>query len=457
MAKRKKRRRKKPEDISLILETWRAAVAERTRLLIEKATLPGESTDIDLLAIADAVRNGDWDALLRKLNLTPDTFFYTKWGDAVIEETVQALRLNAVSAGTLNENPDASLFELVQNFTRKANDNLKNTNTAKAVANIGMFWEVALALASDATPREKPYAGEHPFHFMSTATFRVQVAYRVLTEMYPGPENAAARYTVCRLLPSLPNAPATNVEDERINTVLTTELWANGNNEFTVSARLREMFLKTDVGNLKASTVRFPYNAFSVQTPDDFIMFSIIGYPEEDLRVWVVYNHARGSVQIPEKLADDLTLGEIWDILPEDFWGDNKDREQSCREAFQIICNLCLYLESQNAEVNVREGRGGTAPNPRNRRALRLYAKRQLTPISHVLYPSLEKAASVGGETSKAGTRQHWVRGHWRMQPYWPEGRDHSPVTKRIWIEPHLRGSLPEDVDDVASPRRYKV
>lgn len=49
------------------------------------------------------------------------------------------------------------------------------------------------------------------------------------------------------------------------------------------------------------------------------------------------------------------------------------------------------------------------------------------------------------------GVRSHWVRGHWRKQPYGPKD---TPSYKMLWIRPHKRGSV--EVGETEA-RTYKI
>lgn len=135
---------------------------------------------------------------------------------------------------------------------------------------------------------------------------------------------------------------------------------------------------------------------------------------------------------------------------------EKRDRQlESAWHVFRILINTVLYINTENPEITrdiyARDRERAMealerVSNPGSKKA-RL-ARRDLRSIpasrTHLVAPSIGKKIRTATSSHSPGDgpkkRRHWVRGHWRHQPYWPEGRDHEPVHKTIWIEPHLRG-----------------
>lgn len=378
----------------------------------------------------------------RHEGLTPESFLFTKWGDAALDVAVSLAR----EAG-LEDIPDEEVPEGIA---------LHILTAAGFVGAAAFFWEMVLGFAYYEKLREKRYENEDIFHFLSTATFRYQFIYRALELRYPN--DPQSRHAVCRYIASSSEEQA-DIQNDRITAHIMTELWHTGVNEFQIGPSLRKRFMLTDINNISADSVTFPYAAFIVETPKDTLMFTRVAHPETNATVWAIYNQERGVVQLRQDTDTDETLGDMWAKLPEGFWDNAPEAEDACHEAFQLICNLLLYLQCKDAEVETRKVSAGRKPPERKQRELRQYGKRKITPIKHVLYPSIETTERLTktGDSDRT-TREHWVRGHYRWQPYWPDGRDADPVKKRIWIEPHLRGTPDETADDEElSSRKYSV
>lgn len=472
---KKKRRRRKPVKRIVTPERWEKLVRHtNTRLM--------DSYGIDIVETQKMAQEG-YAKAVRGLDLNPDTIFHTKWGETLLDAIAEKVAIAWDKSPShyekiLNEDDDVGREQANEEGFRLFREILRNdesvakkirgvkplkayqyTFTAYTLYKPAFFWEMVMGVAyPNKYSYKEPRENEHIFHFMSTVTFRYQIIYRVLQKILPGKEHRADRHAICRMLPSSVYNVKQDREEERISAILLTELWLTGNNEFEIGSELREMFMQTDIDNIRADSIQFPYDAFHIHTSEEHLMFTTIPVEDIGVRMWVVWNQQRGSLQLQELTDEEDTIGDIWDRLPDDFWENNESSRQACREAFNLVCNLCLYLETQGAEMRTRKRNGGDKPSERNRQKLQQYAKKQYTPVQRILYPSLEegeKTASTGSHTKR---RRHWVRGHYRWQPYWPEGRDSEPVHERIWIEPHLRGSKTGSDDDSDSDTRtYKV
>lgn len=314
---------------------------------------------------------------------------------------------------------------------------------ANQTCRLGLVFETAFIMADPDLLRMKPYEDEPVFRFLSAAQFRFQFLYRAITHVF---DTSIERYAMCRALPTDITTPS-DPETERIRSWTMTELFATGNNAFVISDTLRSMFLHTDVAKIFIEDIELPYGAFQIMTGDRTVFFTRIEVGK-GRRVWVFDNVDFGCVQLKEEPGTE-TLGDLWARLPEGFWDNAPDAAEACEEAFHLVCNLSLYLATRKPEVR-RAGRKTT--RGKGRKKARRKAEVAYTPISWVLYPSA-KVKRTNVSTDGSGVRAHWVRGHWRKQPYGP--RD-DPSYERIWIEPHLRGSESGDGSS-DEPRKYKV
>jgi len=429
MAKKPKKRRRRTLNITSE-ETWCDEVEDAHEAVLALSTL-------DFRVLADLANA--FLPYFKGLRLDTASFFYSdRWDDALSSigsiTGVDHLADRAREDGNLSSIFSAELEPVALDLYW-----------------LSYFWELVFGLADPGKIHEKPRAGEHPFHFMSMVTSRYQVIYRVLGARFPDDDQSGIRHAICRYLRSDLFDNPLDAQEETLSATLLTELWISGNNEFAIGPELREMFMQTDVDNLAPPAL--PYAAFHVTTGQEQLMFTSAVHKVAGVRVWIMWSKERGSVQLMERLGQEDTLGDIWGRLPEGFWHASPESENACREAFLIICNLCLYMETQDAQVRVEGESKGTKPAEEDRRGLKRYAKRQMTPVRRVLYPGLDvsKSANVAGASH---TRRHWVRGHWRWQAYWPNGRDDEKINKRIWIKPHLRGEGDATYD---TPRTYKV
>lgn len=393
--------------------------------------------------------------------LDPNYFFSSPYGEAALQHTSDfvddmAGHLRNAAENEFTRDEIRALEEKVAQTTMDTPDerakNLGIYLESAILSRTASVWGIAMMLARSERIREEPYEGEHVFKYYSEATPRYQFIYRYMEKAYPN--DRKTRHKINRMMPSV-GRHKHEKEEDRIVGILLTELWMSGNNEFEIRPELRQMFMHTDIWNLKASTIKFPYPAFHVDTSREHMMFTTMEYDDLDSRLWVIQNTQQGSVQLREAPSEDDTLQDIWDRLPDGFWASGEANEKACREAFQVICNLCLYLECKDAEFRSSRPDVGDNPGTRDPDKLRKYTKKTYIPAKHVLYPSLEKTSS-GASGRGSGTKKHWVRGHYRWQAYWPEGRDGQKVNKRIWIEPHMRGSeTASDADE--DTRTYKV
>lgn len=375
-------------------------------------------------------------------DLKPFTFFYTPYGEALIKKfTENMAHLIPVDPADVDE---------------------RGTQVAELALKLGYIatiWEMAFSMSTaDGKPLtvpSPPGPGGNIFEYESTYASRVQFFYRFMEAAFSDDRWAYTRHAVLNQLPSVDP----DVSSERIKAILMTELWLSGNNEFVIGAELRNLFMHMDILKMKTSEITFPYKAFHISTPQEHIMFSILegdSIPDPNIRVWTILNSERGCVKLREDIDKDLTLGELWGKLPADFWAKVPNAEHGSREAFELICNLCLYLESVGSEVKELPFPTPKVKTTSDAARLRDKARRGFTPVKRELYPALAKQASRsdGGATSRTrgATVQHWVRGHYRMQPVGP--RD-NVTYKRIFIEPHIRGS--DAPGKSTKTRKYKV
>lgn len=433
MAK-KKRIRRNPNNLSI--EEFKSDVKKAYTEIITK------HNSLDIRVVANYAEL--FISWARRERLNQESFLLTKWGKAALSTVWEIIK----------DLDDQGLSDADTPENAPQNIKARTLVVSGYLGTAAFLWEMVLGFANYEKLREKPYENEDLFHFLSTATFRYQFIYRALEIEYPG--DPQTRHAVCRFIASSSDSPA-DVQNDRITAHIMTELWVSGVNNFTISTRLRNRFMLTDIDNIDVNSVSLPYPAFIVTTPSETLMFAAVDHPNSDARVWCIYNQERGVVQLRIDTDKQETLGDLWRKLPDNFWDQAPEAEEACQEAFQLICNLMLYLQCKDAEVTTRKVSTGKQPPERKQRELRSYGKRQITPITHILYPSLSDTSREKTSGSRTHTREHWVRGHYRWQPYWPHGRDADPVKKRIWIEPHLRGS-PEDSDnDDMNSRKYRV
>lgn len=440
MSKKKKRiRRKKPRPPELPESTTRAVYRNVFKNCNWKIELP------TLISCAEELV--DW---ARAQKISPETFLLTEPGEKAMEIAYEVAQ-DMVDSGEalLADEPVPSDVRRL-----RPEQHPKASVMSCVLGSAGTLWETVFHGARGHKSRTEPYDNEHVFHFLSTATFRYQFMYRCMDRYYS--DDPQFRHIVSRFFPSPQDAPEDRSND-KITTYIMTELWMSGVNEFKISSDLRDRFLMTDIGDISIDSINFPYPAFMVTTPEENIMFSTVEHEKENARVWCFHNLEKGVVQLNEKIGESENLADLWGDLPEDFWDNCPPAEKASKEAFTIVCNLILYLQTKNAEVKSNTSNPGSKPPVRKKRKLKDYAKKEYTPINHTLYPSLSDSTSEKA-ASHSSKREHWVRGHYRWQPYWPEGRDNDPTYERIWIEPHLRGSKKEDDSNSdMNPRKYNA
>lgn len=382
--------------------------------------------------------------LLEKTNLKVKEFFQTDYGKAALdlyEELVPQVGWpqDPSEFDERWERAKELLFE--ENKPIQSYGALPIITVADFTYRLGLIFETAF-LATETNPfRDTPYENEPVYRFLSVVQCRFQFIYRGVHRIA---KTTRDRYAICKALPAEQMVPH-DPETERIRAMTMTELYATGNNAFVISDTLREMFLNTDLHKIEIDALDLPYSAFQVMTGDRTVFFTHIP-AAADKSLWVFDNVEYGSVHLKQDETTE-TLGDLWECLPENFWDAHPESAEACHEAFQMVCNLSLYLSTRQPEVR-SEGR--RTNRGKGRKQSRRQAELDYTPIRHVLYPSARVKRS-NGSTGVSQRKAHWVRGHWRKQPYGP--RD-NPRYERIWIEPHLRGG---DEGTSDKTRKYKV
>jgi hypothetical protein len=105
---------------------------------------------------------------------------------------------------------------------------------------------------------------------------------------------------------------------------------------------------------------------------------------------------------------------------------------ESFKCLLRIVSNLIAYLDSYQPETETFDPRLNSLPDSRITR----------------VYPSIEKVDITNGQGTSP--RAHWVRGHWRKQPFGPRS---DPQYRRVWIKPFVRG----DTDNFVPRDHYKI
>jgi len=424
--KRRKSQRQSPAEFKAALRPlfWRSL----------EGPYNGTAFDQTLVAVAD---------LLTQNELGVEDFYQTDYGKAVIdlyEELVPKVGWpqDPAEFDSRWERAKEVLFD--ENKPLHTMEALPLITVADFTYRLGMLFETAFLFTGSSGNRNAPYENEPVFRFLSTEQSRFQTIYRCVNRVA---KTTLDRYAICKALPAEQMVPQ-DPETERIRATTMTELFATGNNAFVISDTLREMFLKTDLLKIEIDAIDLPYSAFQLMTEDRTVFFTHI--PATSGRsLWIFDNVEYGCVHLKQD-EDTKTLGDLWDCLPEGFWKNHPDSAQACEEAFNLVCNLSLYLATRSPEV---KSEGRKTNRGKGRKKSRRRAELDYTPIRRVLYPS----AHVGARNGSGGVsrKAHWVRGHWRKQPYGP--RD-DPRYERIWIEPHLRGG---DEGTSGETRKYKV
>jgi len=425
--KRRKSQRQSPAEFKAALRPlfWRSL----------EGPYNGTAFDQTLVAVAD---------LLTQNELGVEDFYQTDYGKAAIdlyEESVPKVGWPQDPSKFWDKWDAAKTLLFEKDAPLNSMGALPVLGAADFTYRIAQVFEHAFAINFTGEYREAPYENEAYFRFISTAQPRFQAIYRFVNRIDKTQQD---RYAICKSLPAEEMVPH-DPETERIRAMTMTELYASGNNAFIISDTLREMFLNTEIQKLDIGAIDFPYSAFQVVTGERTVFFTHVPITEER-SVWIFDNVEYGCAHLKQD-ADTETLGDLWECLPADFWDNHPESATACDEAFQMVCNLSLYLSTRSPEVR-SEGR--KTQRGKGRKKSRRQAELDYTPIRRVLYPSASKT-KTSGSASGSKRQAHWVRGHWRKQPYGP--RD-NPKYERIWIEPHMRGGEEGPSD---TTRKYKV
>lgn len=270
-----------------------------------------------------------------------------------------------------------------------------------------------------------------------------------------------------------------------------------GSQSFVVGPRLAEMFIHTSLSKIFWGEIKLPYQSIFVSLPDS------------KLRLWG--GKRTGWHQVAGAFLTTTDNNELLLLIranpnekssdPDDdavqFMGVNlgvlqeKDIESAIEEVFsrpvisavdgdddpdvaaevrsvvtsviRIIINLTQYLSCPGAEVETHRERGlerarkrleeklGTRTTPEMKKAIRK-SLRDLGPhcVTTVVGKTIEESWEEERKRREGcqTPRLHWVRGHWKMQPYGPR----KSLRKRVWIQPYERGE-----DNPEESREYVV
>ena len=136
------------------------------------------------------------------------------------------------------------------------------------------------------------------------------------------------------------------------------------------------------------------------------------------------------------------------------------DEKGELQRLLRIVFNTALYMSSASPNMEHLRPKASlrkrlerrvrrTANDKESRREGAVRDLWRLPPkqITRIL-PKAESHYNSDGDGSYR--RGHWVRGHWRMQPYGPRTEN---LTRKAWIMPHIRG----DRDNFLKRDHYQV
>lgn len=301
---------------------------------------------------------------------------------------------------------------------------------------VSVAVELACSLVYPGVRRQVPGLKEEALHFLTCCQARFMASPQLLLSLSDDP--------LVRLACTM-NMPIESMGDvdgatERSLIKTITGLMDTGNNAFCFDAETTEVFKQTDVMGLPLEDIKMPYSSFQIHTPDDEVFFSCYDLPD-GASIWQVHVFDKSCVTL-RWLPEYKTLGDAWEALIPIYGQMNLDEEVSepALRAMHLIVNLALYLTTTSPVVKTkgrvsRKASRGAGPSRRKGREELV----TLTSLKRSVEPVVAYASGVNRGTPNA----HWVRGHWRAQPV---GKRGSGQTKRIWIQPYLRGEgdLPE-------------
>lgn len=224
---------------------------------------------------------------------------------------------------------------------------------------------------------------------------------------------------------------------------------ADGRNTFVLNHNLVSMFDRTDHKAIDVSDLRFPFPTFFMKIEDVYVCFA----EGEDTRLLCVFDDGwiRSSCQIPLKGNFGEILEETKKVSSHDLdvliIGQRKDVLRYFVLAVQFIAFLNQCPESAVLDKDHEKRK-------RLRKSLkRLKGKKESRAMESLVKIGSSTIYNVGDEFKDADTdvRLHWVRGHWRRQPFGP--RD-NPEYRLTWIKPFQRGS--EETGQIQA-RKYDV
>ncbi len=185
--------------------------------------------------------------------------------------------------------------------------------------------------------------------------------------------------------------------------------------------------------------VRLPLEGVYVLDAGDEWYLALIGYHEErDTLIIYRWPHAQW-----------LASGKEFEIFVREHFGlfNPRDEEQPIY-AMTMIIHTCLYLVSQDRDVEVKEARKYNKlktkweKSSENRRKSIEEQMLRVNPFrTTTLAPRAEQLVSALSEEDRQYRQAHMVRGHWKRQRH---GKNLEEV-KVLYIQPYLRGDGERD------------
>jgi hypothetical protein len=242
---------------------------------------------------------------------------------------------------------------------------------------------------------------------------------------------------------------------------------SGGRNVFTFAPDMVEAFTNTDIDQVIAKDIEFPYTAFylNFETPEPIIMpnglmfdgvlvtnpdpkrripsFIVMGvgdrdpdmpwYKREDWGyLYQAWLDEKGDVPVMEALrhVEQETTGTFppeCDLTNQPlFPGEIPQLEQIMR----LVVNAVLYVMRYAADARTTWPAGAPGELVEQALAGRKSAERQLTRLGYVRTRRITLDEDCDGHAG--GIRAHWRRGHWKNQPHGPK----NSMRKLILVRP---------------------
>ena len=381
--------------------------------------------------------------------LHPTTFWATDYGDAFKRAVSSCLEdLPEMPAGHSELDLDEAAAVLIARDLSPESVDAARFDLASSAMTLagallllaGAGLELAFATAYPSARRSGRAPDEEAFTYVANCQSRFLTIGHVMQHWT---EDPLTRLALSQNVPATLMDPRVDLSTERSLIKCASELLDTGNNAFELDAETVEVFGHTEVFDVPIEDIRMPYNAFQVLTPEDAVFFVRYGL-ENGTDVWQVHTFDRGCITLRWK-PEYATLGDAWAELVKSYEQSGLDGQtrETGQWALRLVANLALYLTTNSAVVHNRGRRSprGVRKTPLAKRKGRP-TLRTLTSLKHSVEPVLSRLGSSRGTPSA-----HWVRGHWKRQAYGPRGQG---LTKRIWIQPYLRGE-----GDVPEARIY--